>query len=158
MLPRRIVRVQRIWLCPKTCRWQLSALFPTQFQGTGERLDIGIRLISMDPTQSQVSEGEQRNPNTTNIDSQSARTNGSPQLPSHGSRGAPSLAPEPSRTHQFDTFKLVSALQLAGYSHSQAVALMKCLRTVLINGNEVAKAHYLSRGDLENVQRSCSHS
>jgi len=27
---------------------------------------------------------------------------------------------------------------------------MKCLRTVLINGNEVAKAHYLSRGDLEN--------
>lgn len=58
---------------------------------------------------------------------------------------------EPLRTHQFDTFKFVSALEKAGYSHSQAVALMKCLRTVLVNGTEFAKSHYLSRGDLENV-------
>jgi hypothetical protein len=53
--------------------------------------------------------------------------------------------------HQFDTYKLVSALQQAGYSHKQAVALMKCLRALLVNGTEVAKSHYLSRGDLENV-------
>jgi hypothetical protein len=59
---------------------------------------------------------------------------------------------DPTRTHQFDTFKLVSALQRAGYSHMQAVALMKCLRTVLVSGTEVAKSHYLSRGDLENVK------
>jgi hypothetical protein len=42
-------------------------------------------------------------------------------------------------------------LQSAGYSRPQAVALMKCLRTVLVNGTESAKSHYLSRGDLENV-------
>jgi hypothetical protein len=58
---------------------------------------------------------------------------------------------DPARTHQFDTFRLVSALQRAGYSHMQAVALMKCLRTVLVSGTEVAKSYYLSRGDLENV-------
>jgi len=55
------------------------------------------------------------------------------------------------RTHQFDTYRLVSALQSAGYTQPQAVALMKCLRTVLVNGTELAKSHYLSRGDLENV-------
>ena len=58
---------------------------------------------------------------------------------------------EPQRTHQFDTYRLVLALQSAGYSRPQAVALMKCLRTVLVNGTEFAKSHYLSRGDLENV-------
>jgi Coiled-coil domain-containing protein 90-like len=57
----------------------------------------------------------------------------------------------PLKTHQFDTFKLVSSLQRAGYSHEQAVALMQCLRSVLVNGTEFAKSHYLSRGDLENV-------
>jgi hypothetical protein len=56
------------------------------------------------------------------------------------------------RTHQFDTHRLVSALQSAGYTQPQAIALMKCLRTVLVNGTEVAKSHYLSRGDLENVR------
>jgi hypothetical protein len=56
------------------------------------------------------------------------------------------------RTHQFDTYRLVSALQSAGYTQPQAIALMKCLRTVLVNGTEVAKSHYLSRGDLENVR------
>lgn len=55
------------------------------------------------------------------------------------------------RTHQFDTYRLVTALQSAGYSRPQAIALMKCLRTVLVNGTELAKSHYLSRGDLENV-------
>jgi hypothetical protein len=55
------------------------------------------------------------------------------------------------RTHQFDTYRLVLALQSAGYSRPQAVALMKCLRTVLVNGTEFAKSHYLFRGDLENV-------
>jgi len=55
------------------------------------------------------------------------------------------------RTHQFDTYRLVSALQSAGYSQPQAIALMKCLRTVLVNGTEFAKSHYLSRGDLENA-------
>jgi hypothetical protein len=55
------------------------------------------------------------------------------------------------RTHQFDTYRLVSALQSAGYTRPQAIALMKCLRTVLVNGTEFAKSHYLSRGDLENV-------
>ena len=55
------------------------------------------------------------------------------------------------KAHQFDTYKLVSALESAGYTQKQAVALMKCLRTVLVNGTEVAKIHYLSRGDLENV-------
>jgi hypothetical protein len=57
----------------------------------------------------------------------------------------------PMRTHQFDTFKFVSALEKAGYTHNQAVALMKCLRAVLVNGTDFAKSHYLSRGDLENV-------
>src|SRR5204862_6857736 len=38
---------------------------------------------------------------------------------------------ERQRTHQFDTYRFVSALQSAGYSRPQAVALMKCLRTVL---------------------------
>ena len=56
--------------------------------------------------------------------------------------------------HQFDTYKLVSALEKAGYSHKQAVALMKCLRALMVNGTEVAKSHYLSRGDLENVKPS----
>jgi len=56
------------------------------------------------------------------------------------------------RTHQFDTYRLVSALQSAGYTQPQAIALMKCLRTVLVNGAELAKSHYLSRGDLENVR------
>ena len=55
-------------------------------------------------------------------------------------------------THQFDTYKLVSALQLAGFTRRQAIALMKCLRTVLVNGTEIAKSHYLSRGDHENVR------
>ena len=59
---------------------------------------------------------------------------------------------EPLRTHQFDTFKFVTALVKAGYSHTQAIALMKCLRSVLVNGTEFAKSHYLSRGDLENVR------
>jgi hypothetical protein len=58
---------------------------------------------------------------------------------------------ERQRTHQFDTYRFVLALQSAGYSPPQAVALMKCLRTVLVNGTEFAKSHYLSRGDLENV-------
>ena|SRR5437762_289492 len=58
---------------------------------------------------------------------------------------------ERQRTHQFDTYKFVLALQSAGYSRPQAVALMKCLRAVLVNGTEFAKSHYLSRGDLENV-------
>ena len=58
---------------------------------------------------------------------------------------------EPMKTHQFDTYKLVSSLQQSGFSHNQAIALMKCLRAVLINGPEFAKAHYLSRGDMENV-------
>ena len=62
--------------------------------------------------------------------------------------GAPS---DRLRTHQFDTYKLVSALQSAGYTRPQAIALMKCLRTVLVNGTDFAKSHYLSRGDLENV-------
>jgi len=62
---------------------------------------------------------------------------------------------EPMRTHQFDTYKLVSALEKAGYTHSQAIALMKCLRAVLVNGTEFAKSHYLSRGDLENVSLLC---
>jgi hypothetical protein len=55
------------------------------------------------------------------------------------------------KTHEFDTYKLVLALQVAGFSQGQAVALMKCLRAVLINGTQRAKVHYLSRGDLENV-------
>lgn len=58
---------------------------------------------------------------------------------------------ERQRAHQFDTYRLVLALQSAGYSRPQAVALMKCLRTVLVNGMEFAKSHYLFRGDLENV-------
>ena len=58
---------------------------------------------------------------------------------------------ERQRTHQFDTYRFVLALQSVGYSRPQAVALMKCLRTVLVNGTEFAKSHYLSRGDLENV-------
>jgi hypothetical protein len=57
----------------------------------------------------------------------------------------------PKYTHQFDTYRLVLALQSAGYSRPQAIALMKCLRTLLIDGTEFAKLHYLSRGDLENV-------
>ena len=48
---------------------------------------------------------------------------------------------ERQRTHQFDTYRLVLALQSAGYSRPQAVALMKCLRTVLVNGTEFAKSH-----------------
>jgi|SRR5579859_7796545 len=73
--------------------------------------------------------------------------------PFKDSQGAGSSS-ESLRTHQFDTYKLVSALQRAGYNHQQAVALMKCLRAVLINGTEFAKEHYLSRGDLENVNHT----
>ena len=58
------------------------------------------------------------------------------------------------RTHQFDTYELVSALQRAGYTRPQAVALMKCLRSLLVNGTEFAKSHFLSRGDLENASTS----
>ena len=64
----------------------------------------------------------------------------------HGSTSIGSM-----HTHQFDTYKLVSALEQAGYSHQQAVALMKCLRALMVNGTEVARSHYLSRGNLENV-------
>jgi Protein of unknown function (DUF1640) len=70
----------------------------------------------------------------------------SQQVVHHGSTSIESM-----HTHQFDTYKLVSTLEQAGYSHRQAVALMKCLRALMVNGTEVARSHYLSRGDLENV-------
>ena len=73
------------------------------------------------------------------------------QTPESGPNQSGSLQPEPLRVHQFDTYKIVLALQNAGFSQPQAVALMKCLRTVLVNGTEFAKSHYLTRGDLENV-------
>jgi hypothetical protein len=63
----------------------------------------------------------------------------------------------PKYTHQFDTYRLVLALQSAGYSRPQAIALMKCLRTLLIDGTEFAKSHYLSHGDLENVPPQHHH-
>lgn len=77
--------------------------------------------------------------------------NGAIQSGGYAGRLDGTLYSERLRTHQFDTYRLVSALQLAGYSRLQAVALMKCLRTVLVNGTDFAKSHYLSRGDLENV-------
>ena len=79
-------------------------------------------------------------------------TNGTPvhQGPRVEQPGSSSNS-ERQKTHQFDTYIFVSALQSAGYSRLQAVALMKCLRTVLVNGTEFAKSHYLFRGDLENV-------
>ena len=73
------------------------------------------------------------------------------QTPESRPNQSGSLQPEPLRVHQFDTYKIVLALQNAGFSQPQAVALMKCLRTVLVNGTEFAKSHYLTRGDLENV-------
>jgi Coiled-coil domain-containing protein 90-like len=68
------------------------------------------------------------------------------QAPPSGSNSTENM-----KTHQFDTFKFVSALQSSGFSQGQAVALMKCLRTVLVKGTEFGKTYYLSRGDLENV-------
>jgi hypothetical protein len=73
------------------------------------------------------------------------------QHDTHVEPGSSSAHSERQRAHEFDTYKLVLALQSAGYSQAQAVALMKCLRTVLVNGTEFSKSHYLSRGDLENV-------
>ena len=95
----------------------------------------------------------------TSTDSSSFRRN---DVDSLANRAPPQQAPdvektgngsnsESQKTHQFDTYRLVLALQSAGYSRPQAVALMKCLRTVLVNGTEFAKSKYLSRGDLENV-------
>jgi hypothetical protein len=76
------------------------------------------------------------------------------QMGAHDEPGSSGVYSERVRTHEFDTYNLVLALQSAGYSQAQAVALMKCLRTVLISGTEFAKSHYLSRGDLENVRYS----
>ena len=59
--------------------------------------------------------------------------------------------PDSLKAHQFDTYKLVMAFQCAGFTQPQATGLMKCLRTLLVNGTEVAKSNFLSRSDLENV-------
>jgi len=74
-----------------------------------------------------------------------------PPAPEHHEEHDDDTAQPPKYTHQFDTYRLVIALEAAGYTRPQAVALMKCLRTTLGEGIEFAKSHYLSRGDLENV-------
>ena len=74
-----------------------------------------------------------------------------PPAPEHHQEHDDDTAQPPKYTHQFDTYRLVIALEAAGYTRPQAVALMKCLRTTLGEGIEFAKSHYLSRGDLENV-------
>ena len=153
MLPRRFLRLQRTWLRPETLPWQ-SPASPEPVQGNPGRkgLDPRLRVFSTDSEQvSPSAEVPAAASETMETNSQAFPTSSPGQTQLRAPRGAVVQSQEPTRTHQFDTFKLVSALQIAGYSHSQAVALMKCLRTVLINGNEVAKAHYLSRGDLENV-------
>jgi hypothetical protein len=149
MLPRRIfLQGTRLW--PTTQRWQTPIARSTQ--RNGERLGLGRRIFSTEAGQVSSSEGVSAGTGKMVENESQAVQPASPSQPElQIPQGAGAQSQEPTRTHQFDTFKLVSALQIAGYSHPQAVALMKCLRTVLVNGNEVAKAHYLSRGDLENV-------
>ncbi|KTW26429.1 hypothetical protein T552_04189 [Pneumocystis carinii B80] len=51
--------------------------------------------------------------------------------------------------HQFDTYNLVSTLETTGFTHSQAVAIMKSIHA-LINNLEAAKTKFISRSNLEN--------
>ncbi|QSL66519.1 hypothetical protein MERGE_000899 [Pneumocystis wakefieldiae] len=51
--------------------------------------------------------------------------------------------------HQFDTYNLVSTLETTGFTHSQAVAIMKSIHA-LINNLEAAKKKFISRSNLEN--------
>ncbi|KAG4304193.1 hypothetical protein PORY_002374 [Pneumocystis oryctolagi] len=52
--------------------------------------------------------------------------------------------------HQFDTYNLVSTLETTGFTHNQAVAVMRSIHALLINNLETAKTKFISRSNLEN--------
>ncbi|KAG5440525.1 hypothetical protein PCK2_000459 [Pneumocystis canis] len=53
--------------------------------------------------------------------------------------------------HQFDTYDLVSTLETTGFTHNQAVTVMRSIHALLINNLEAAKTKFISRSNLENV-------
>ncbi|KAG5519561.1 hypothetical protein PMAC_001716 [Pneumocystis sp. 'macacae'] len=52
--------------------------------------------------------------------------------------------------HQFDTYNLVSTLEAAGFTHNQAIVVMRSIHALLINNLETAKTNFISRSNLEN--------
>ncbi|KAG5436961.1 hypothetical protein PCANB_001371 [Pneumocystis canis] len=52
--------------------------------------------------------------------------------------------------HQFDTYNLVSTLETTGFTHNQAVTIMRSIHALLINNLETAKTKFISRSNLEN--------
>jgi hypothetical protein len=144
MLPRRLFPHHKVWLHAEPLRLRTRSLRPL----------LGVRRASAKAEENEAPERGSIPPTIIEKAHKDAEVHeDSPQQENHTDlrTGFFQQSFDPMRTHQFDTFRLVSALQRAGYSHMQAVALMKCLRTVLVSGTEVAKSYYLSRGDLENV-------
>jgi len=161
MFPRSVIH-RKLWLQTRTSLFQTS-FHPRAFKPSRSQVRLPFRSISTEASETgrgNNSDGgvvvgtwpssERPSSADTNIATKEESGQQQPQPESHSNQPA-SLQLEPLRVHQFDTYELVSALQTAGFSQPQAVALMKCLRTVLIYGTEFAKSHYLSRGDLENV-------
>jgi|SRR5271170_7328291 len=147
---RRLLTRQKVWLYYPH-RGLTSALVrrptPVLRSGATGLAVQTTRTTSTEITPSMDVESNAQGSNTIDIHEGSDST---PHDRHNGSAGASSYS-ERLRTHQFDTYRLVLTLESTGYSRPQAVALMKCLRTVLVNGTEFAKSYYLSRGDQENV-------
>ena len=146
MLPRRLLPHHKVWLHAEPLRLRTRITYP--------RNPLTLRRASVKAEENVVPERGSIPPTIiekTHKDVEVHEDTRQQENPIDLRTGFFQQSFDPSRTHQFDTFRLVSALQRAGYSHMQAVALMKCLRTVLVSGTEVAKSYYLSRGDLENV-------
>jgi hypothetical protein len=154
MFVRRFIGFQRSWPLPQ-------GVVSSSFRHRSPPVSVQSRLLLV-PFQARrnASTEEVAGADTVNAANENEpMTDDSPQLGAqngaqvvHVGQMSNGTSSDRLRTHQFDTHRLVSALQSAGYTQPQAIALMKCLRTVLVNGTEVAKSHYLSRGDLENVR------
>jgi hypothetical protein len=71
---------------------------------------------------------------------------GSPEEPRHK---LPHLAPPP-YVHHFDTYSLVKQLEAGGYTHFQAITVMKAVRSLLAQNLDVAQDGLVSKSDLEN--------
>lgn len=123
-------------------RWIRSLSIKTRNEQNNAAGSVSVEIPSSSPAQAR-GQGEDEHGTT------STRPANVPADQSTGGRFHDSL-----RAHQFDTYKLVMALQCAGFTQPQATGLMKCLRTLLVNGTEVAKSNFLSRSDLENVSIS----
>ncbi|CCJ28928.1 unnamed protein product, partial [Pneumocystis jirovecii] len=52
--------------------------------------------------------------------------------------------------HQFDTYNLVSTLEATGFTHNQAITVMRSIHALLIGNLETAKTNFISRSNLEN--------